>query len=360
MASRTRLIRRLLVIAGVLCVCIVTASCWGNSNPQDTLSPRGPVAHDQKALFYPIFWIAAVVFFGVEGLLLYTLYRFRHRAGTDTLPRQTHGNTRLEIGWTIAPTLLLAIIAIPTVATLYNLEPKKTATSMEVNVVGHQWWWEFQYPDSGVVTANELHIPVGRRINLHLASVDVIHAFHVPELAGQLDVVPNHNNEMWLQADSANTYLGQCTQFCGASHAFMRFRVVAQNQSDFDAWVAAQKVGAAVPTDPKAKAGYDLFTNISQPFNVIAPKIPRDPPTASCASCHMVNGDKTALGKVGPNLTHLQSRTTFAGASLEMTAENLAKWIRNPRDIKPDAIMPHMQLTDEQIDDLVAYLQTLK
>ncbi|MHB8578009.1 MAG: cytochrome c oxidase subunit II, partial [Dehalococcoidia bacterium] len=318
--------------------CAASSACWG-TNPQDTLSPRGPVAHDEKALFYPIFWIAVVVFFLVEGLLVYCLIRFRHKPGTDVLPKQVHGNTRLEIGWTIAPTLLLAIISIPTVATIYNLAPKNTADSINVTVVGHQWWWEFQYPDLGVVTANELHIPTGRRINLTLHSIDVIHAFHVPELAGQLDVVPGHSNEMWIQSDKPGTFYGQCTQFCGASHAFMRFRVMADAQPDFDTWVAAQKAPPIAPTGAATK-GSQLFAN------------------GACIGCHTIQG--VSQGKVGPNLTHFGSRTTLAGASLDNTPANVQKWIHNPQAVKPQAKMPNLHLSDQDVADLVKYLETLK
>ncbi|HLZ71222.1 MAG TPA: cytochrome c oxidase subunit II [Dehalococcoidia bacterium] len=356
MASRTRLLRRYLASASLLLTVIATTACWG-TNPQDTLAPRGPVARDQKALFYPAFWIAVVVFFVVEGLLVYAVIRFRHRRGDpdDRLVKQVHGNTRIEIAWTIAPTLLLALLAIPTVATVYNLEPKRTADSIQVNVVGHQWWWEFQYtdypdpntPSKFVTTANELHVPVGRRVNITLKSVDVIHAFFVPSLAGQLDAVPGHNNQMWLQADHAGEYLGQCTQFCGSSHAFMRFRVIADD--DFNGWLTSQQAPPVAPT-AATQAGARLFA--TQTFSNPGHK------AGACYGCHAIN--TVSQGNVGPNLTHFASRGTFAGASLDRTPENIARWLRDPQSVKPDAIMPNLGLSDQEIADLVAYLESLK
>jgi cytochrome c oxidase subunit 2 len=328
----------LLIVGALLTAVLVSSACWG-TNPQDTLAPRGPVARDQKALFYPAFWVAVVIFFLVEGLLVYAVIHFRHRGGEPGLPRQIHGNTRIEIIWTIAPTLLLVAFTIPTVAAVYNLQPKKTADSIEVKVVGHQWWWEFQYTDLGVVTANELHIPVNRRVNLTLTSIDVIHAFYVPQLAGQLDVVPGHENEMWIQADNPGTYLGQCTQFCGTSHAFMRFRVMAQQGQDFDAWVANQKAPPVAPTDATA-AGAKTFAN------------------GACIGCHTI--ETVSQGKVGPNLTHFASRTTLAGATLDRTDADIAKWLRDPPAVKPESKMPNLHLSEQDIANLVQYLDSLK
>src|SRR5579883_798714 len=184
MASRSRLLRRVVQALPLLLLTLAIAGCIGSKNPQDTLSPRGPSAHDAKTLFYVAFWIAVVIFFFVEGAIIFLVWRYRHRPGVDRLPRQVHGNTRMEIGWTIAPTLLLGILAIPTVATVYHLAPSAHAgpNTLNVTVVGHQWWWEFDYPDLGVTTANELHIPVNTSVVLTMKSVDVIHAFYVPAL----------------------------------------------------------------------------------------------------------------------------------------------------------------------------------
>lgn len=349
MPARVRPFRTLLIVACAVLVALLFSACLGSKNPQDTLAPRGPVAHDQKQLFYPIFWIAVVIFVAVEGLFLYALFRFRHRRGQeDILPKQVHGNTRMEIGWTIAPTLLLAIIAIPTVATIYNLRPKNVNNPLNVTVVGHQWWWEFKYDDLGITTANELHIPAGRRVNISLQSKDVIHAFHVPSLAGQIDAVPGHDNLMWLEAANPGTYLGQCTQFCGESHAFMRFRVIADSTDDFTAWVANQQAPPVAPTGD-AQAGAQLFANGT--FTVKGTQY-------QCVACHTIQG--VSQGQVGPNLTHFASRTTLAGSTLENTPDQVMRWLRNPPGVKPGSIMPNLQLTQQQIDDLTAYLESLK
>jgi len=337
MPSRTRLLRRLVIVGTILTAALALTACVGSPNPEDTLSPHGTVARDQQQLLIVAFWIAGVIFFVVEGLLVYSVYRFRRRGREPGLPRQIHGNTRIEIIWTIAPTLLLVFLTIPTVATIYRLEPKTTPDSLQVRVVGHQWWWEFQYTDKGVVTANELHIPLNTRVNLTLNSADVIHAFFVPELAGQLDVVPGHNNVMWIESDRPGTYLGQCTQFCGTSHAFMRMRVMVD--PDFDTWLANQKAPPAAPTAANV-AGAKAFAN------------------GQCVNCHAVTG--VSQGLVGPNLTHFGSRTTLAGATLDNTPENVAKWLRNPADVKPEAKMPNYHLSEQDINDLVTYLESLK
>jgi cytochrome c oxidase subunit 2 len=349
MPARVRPLRTLLIVVGIVLATVLLGACQGSSNPQDTLSPQGPVARTQTTLFYTVFWIAVVIFFAVEGTLLYVMFRFRHRRGPEEiLPKQVHGNTRMEIGWTIAPTLLLAIIAIPTVATIYNLRPSEKNNPLHVTVVGHQWWWEFKYDELGITTANEMHIPANRPVNITLQSKDVIHAFHVPSLAGQIDAVPGHDNLMWLQADNPGTYLGQCTQFCGESHAFMRFRVIADAPNDFDAWAANQKAGPVAPTG-NTQAGAQLFATGS--FTVNGTQY-------QCIACHTIQG--VSQGQVGPNLTHFDSRTTFAGATLDNTPDEVARWLHNPQAIKPGAIMPNLHLTDQQIADLVAYLESLK
>ena len=285
-----------------------------------------------------------------KGTLIYFAIHYRHRPGRDFLPRQVHGNTRVEIGWTIAPTLLLALLAIPTVATIYHLAPshQEDSNTLQVTVVGHQWWWEFDYPDQKVVTANELHIPAGRSVVLTLQSVDVIHAFYVPELAGQIDAIPGHHNQLWIEADQPGTYLGQCTQFCGASHAFMRFHVMADSPSDWNAWVANQQQPPATPSG-NAAAGAQLYATGSFAVGKV---------TYQCIACHSITG--VSQGNVGPNLTHFASRTTFAGSTLDNTDANIMTWLQNPGAVKPGVDMPNLHLTSDQISNLVAYLDTLK
>jgi cytochrome c oxidase subunit 2 len=357
MIARIRRLRYPLSCIPLLLLVIVVSGCIGNSNPQDTLSPAGAAAADSKRLFYPAFWIAVAIFFLTEGALLLAVFRFRHRgAPSDRLPKQVHGNTRLEVAWTIAPALLLAILAVPTIATIFHLRPSNEGDPLNVTVIGHQWWWEFRYPDLGVVTANELHIPTHRRINLVLQSGDVIHIFYVPRLAGGMDNVPGHNNTMWIEANQEGVYQGQCTQFCGASHAFMRFKVFADSPQNFDAWVQHQKEGPVNPATLPDQGNQVTYTYNGKPgtpaggLKVFA--------NNACIGCHAITG--VANGMVGPNLTHFGERTSLAGASLANTPDNVARWIHNPQEVKPEAKMPNLHLSDEEIANLVAYLESLK
>lgn len=315
------------------------AAC-GRNLPQDSLDPAGPYAEKIHALFVPVFWIAAGVFFLVEGALVYLLLRYRRRRDRDAIPPQVHGNTRLEIAWTILPAVILTAIAVPTVRTIFELA-RVPDEALEVRVIAHQWWWEFRYSDLEVETANELHIPTDRPVVVRLESADVIHSFWVPRLAGKQDNVPGRTNTLVLQADEPGTYRGQCAEFCGLSHANMRFRVIAEEPAQFEAWVQAQRRPAEDPPGGLATMGAELFQ------------------TVGCAACHTIGGTP-AQGQVGPDLTHIASRTTFAGATFDRTEENLARWLDNPDAMKPGAKMPDLGLTPEQIEALVAYLGTLE
>jgi cytochrome c oxidase subunit 2 len=212
---------------------------------------------------------------------------------------------------------------------------------MDVNVIGHQFWWEFQYPDANVTTANELHLPVGRTVNLVLHSDDVIHSFWIPALGGKRDAFPSHTNYIWLTPDSVGEFPGQCYQLCGYSHGNMRERAIIQSQADFDAWLSAQQQPAAQPTEGNAAEGAQLFQQ------------------RGCAGCHTIEGTP-AQGKVGPNLTHFASRGTFAGSIFDNNAENIRTWLHDPPAAKPGSIMPNLGLNDHELDVLVAYLQSLR
>lgn len=324
---------------------LLLMACAPNA-PQDTLRPAGPIAERINSLFWPVFWIGVAIFVLVEGALLWAILRYRDR-GQTTGPQQTHGNTRLEIAWTAAPTLLLAFfVAIPTVATIASLSRKPTGDIVDVKVTAHQWWWEYEYPELGVLTANELHIPLDKPVFIALESDDVIHSFWVPRLAGKQDVVPGRTNHMTIEAAEPGVYPGQCTEYCGLSHANMRLVVVAESQEDFDAWVAGQKLAARSPADPLARQGENIFLTGSWP-------------NGTCAACHTVAGT-TAQGKVGPDLTHLAARSVFAGAMFERTPENLARWLGNPPGVKAGSRMPRLGLSREEIEALVAYLESLR
>jgi cytochrome c oxidase subunit II len=349
--TRTR--RRLWALLGP--AALLLAAC-SQPYPYNSLAPAGPVAQKQKDLYLLVFWIAVVVFVLVEGALVYAAIRFRRRRA-DELPVQVHGNTRLEIIWTILPALLLAGIAVPTVAAIFDLARAPT-NAVQVTVTGNQWWWHVRYPngeglEDDVVTANEIHIPVGRPVLLTLTSRDVIHSFKVPRLAGTQDLIPGRTETLTFQADIPGTYQGECAEYCGESHANMRFIVVAEPASEFETWLADQGQAAAEPPeggDPAA--GLEVFSN----------PLPQGPPPGSpfgaCIGCHAVEG--VGGGDVGPDLTHFGSRKVFAGGILENTPENVARWLRNPDAVKAGSKMPNYRLTEDQIEDLVAYLESLE
>ncbi|MBI4338311.1 MAG: cytochrome c oxidase subunit II [Chloroflexi bacterium] len=335
---------QLIGVGLVLTMVLFLVGC-ATSYPQSTFDAAGPVAKKQLDLYLFLFWAALGVFVVVEGLLLYTTIRFRRRPGQQATPPQVHGNTRLEVAWTLAPAILVGVIGVLTVRTIFDLAAPPPAMApgeepLQVSVVGYQWWWEFQYADLGVTTANELHVPVGRAVRLALQSNDVIHSFWVPKLAGKTDVIPNQANTMWFRADRAGTYFGQCAEFCGIAHAQMRFRVVAEPEEAFAAWVSAQKQPPASPVG--------LGTQGAQVFA-----------SRGCAACHTIEGT-TAHGRVGPDLTRVGSRQTLAAGALANTPENLARWLRNPQDVKPGAKMPNLGLSQDEIAALVAYLDGLR
>jgi cytochrome c oxidase subunit 2 len=259
--------------------------------------------------------------------------------------RQFHGNARLEVLWTIIPVVIVIIIAVPTFDRIFAIAEDPPADALDVVVVGHQFWFEFQYPEEGFVTANEIHIPVDRAASFKLRSNDVIHSFWVPQLFGKVDVVPGHENHVWFTPDTAReeAYLGQCYELCGLSHANMRFRVFVDTQQQYDAWVQRMKSGRAAPTGD-AQAGEQVFLR------------------QACIGCHTIDGT-TAAGKVGPNLTHVGGRTTIAAGVLANTPENLTRWIRNSSSVKPGSLMPeqtHALLNDQDLQAIVTYLQSLK
>ena len=308
--------------------------------PYNSLEPAGSVARKQADLFWLVFWIAAVVFVLVEGALVYALWRFRRRSPDDR-PRQVHGNTRLEIAWTIIPALLLAGVAVPTVGTIFDLAEAPEG-AMRIEVRGHQWWWEIRYPEFELVTANEVHIPTGEQVVMEMTSDDVIHSFSVPRLAGKQDVVPGRINTLNLAADEPGTYRGQCQEFCGLSHANMKFRVIAHEPADFEVWVQQQIADAAAAPSPEIE-------------RIV---------TGTCMACHGIGGLESATGQPpttpAPDLTHVGSRQTIAAGLLPNTPEGLATWLRDPPDVKAGSRMPDYDLNEDEIEALVEYLGSLK
>lgn len=343
--------RRRWAFAALAALAAMAMSACAEEAPQDYLEPAGPYAREADQLWDIVFPIAVVIFFIVEALLVFAVVRYRHRPGRRAA--QFHGNTRVEVLLTAVPALILAGIAVPTVGTIFDLAHEPPG-ALEVKVIGHQFWFEYQYPEHDVVTANEMHIPVDTPVRVELegdtdnglGASEVIHAFWVPRLAGKHDVVPGRSAHILLQADEPGEYLGQCTEYCGLSHANMRVRVIAQSQSDFEQWLEDQAQPAAEPSEDLAAEGAELFRGgdgaISQP----------------CTNCHVVEPGSPAT--VGPNLAHFGSREWFAGAMLVNNDENLAEWLRDPPGMKPGSLMPDLGLSEDQIRALVAYLQSLE
>jgi len=340
---------------------VLLAGCVGNPT-QSTLKVHGAMARLENTLFVPVFWIAVGVFCLIAGLVLYCVFRFRARS-EDEAPKQVHGNTKFEIAWTIAPAVLLVCIAIPTVKFTFDLNDFPSNAPV-INVIGHRWWWEMDYTNPAnsnqVVfdTATELHIPINTKVIITLTSDDVIHNFWVPELAGKLYAIPGRHNKMVLEADTANTYYGQCSEFCGTSHANMRLTVVAQTPAAYAAWFAAQEAPPVMPvaTTATATGNFAASTPAGNAANVAAGF--NDFKIIGCAGCHTING--ISDGVVGPNLTHFKSRALFAGAIFANTDPNLRLWLQDPPLQKPGSVMPDLHLSETQITDLIAYLDTLK
>ena len=334
--------RRMLMFAA-LAIASVAAACGGDF-PQSSLLPQSDVAREIDSLFRGIFWWAMVVFVVVEGALIVAIIRFRERPGAPK-PRPVHGHTLLEIGWTLAPAIILIFIGVPTMITLWRIDRPPERSEVRVEVVGHQWWWEFNYPDLGITTANELHVPVGKTVDLRLRSADVIHSFWFPRVAGKRDLVPGRVNQLWFTPDSVGVYPGQCAEFCGTSHALMAMRLHVEAEEDFERW-AEQQLREAVEIeeagDPLVSVGRDLFFG-----------------AGGCISCHQIRGT-VAAGVLGPDLTHVGGRETIAAGVLENTLDNLASWIKDPHDVKPGNLMLDMGLDDEQARQVAAYLLSLE
>ena len=357
---------------------LVLAACADNA-PLDTLEPKGPEARSIDNLVNPVFMIAGVVFVLVQGGVLFLAWRYRKRKDDDgSLPTQTHGNFKLEIGWTILPALLLAGVGGASVLTLLDLEETPEG-AREITVVGQQWWWEYRYDVDGdgtddIVTANDLVIPAGQPVSLTITSRDVIHSFWIPGLNGKRDAVPGREHPLQMEADEPGVYRGQCTEYCGLSHGYMRMRVVALSEADYEAWEQNQLGGAQVPSSDLAKEGMDVFRT-------------------SCTGCHLVSGPggnddiytgTAQIAGAAPNLTHFASRGIFAGGVYDLWVDqngngeidldelgqqlnvaDLRAWLHDPPARKPmypqgGRGMPNLNLTDEQIKALVAYLETLE
>ena len=331
-------VRRLFAVLAVATAGLIACAC--SETPQTAFNPRSEYADDGLNLFIVVIWFGVIIGVLVEGVLIWAAIQYRRRP-RDPLPPQIHGNTIIEILWTTGPVIVVGYILFITLPVIFSTQAPAPPSSMDVEVIGHQFWWEFQYPDANVVTANELHLPVGQTANLILQSDDVIHSFWIPALGGKRDAFPGHTNFIWMTPNSTGEFPGQCYQLCGYSHGNMRERAIIESSTDFQAWLKSQQQPVVQPTDPTAVEGGQLFQ------------------TRGCAACHAINGTP-AQGKVGPNLTHVASRGVIAGSVLQNTTQDMRVWLKDPPGVKPGSIMPNLGLNDHELDVLVAYLQSLK
>lgn len=327
----------------LLAVPLLASSCgwvgWDWNTPMTTVVPKSDFGKTTHEIFMLISWWTLGIFILVEGALLYACWRFRDRPGAP-IPKQVHGHSVLEVSWTIAFAVILLIFAIPTIRVIFKTQEAPAATALRVEVAGHQWWWEFRYPGLKIATANELHLPVGETVAFHLNAPDVIHSFWIPQLGGKRDVVPHRVNQLVMTPEVAGEYPGQCAEYCGISHANMRFRVIVHDKGEFEKWVRAQQAPPVEPTDPLAQQGKQLFSS------------------SACVGCHTIAG--VSAGRIGPDLTHFGSRKTFAGGIMAVTPGALAKWVETPEHMKPGALMPNLGMKGEQSKALAAYLLSLK
>jgi cytochrome c oxidase subunit 2 len=411
---------RVLGTTGITIALALALAACRESYPNTTFVPHSEYGRAIDFLWDRLLLLGTIVFILIEGALIYIMIRYRRR-GSDERPPQTHGNVIIEVIWTLIPAFILLFIAIPTVRTVFTTQAKVAAGALEIDVIGHQWWWEFKYPEYGITTANEIYLPVGRTVNFKLNSNDVIHSFWIPQLGGKRDVVTNRTNYIWLTPDSTmqpSVWNGFCAEYCGASHAKMRFRVFTVKPDQFASWVAHQRgpavFGAKASTGAAGTADtvrapvpntVSLASTGTLPPGYIYPReqlpdyarphtpIPSDVTftkgltgnavrgqqvysSAACIGCHTIAGNPMSVGNIGPNLTHFGSRSTIGAGSFPNSPAYLALWIKNARAMKPGILMPTLGkneydpqlktrvttggLDDQQIADIVAYLSSLK
>lgn len=302
------------------------------------LTPVSPQAQALSKLFVVSLIVCAVILAIIVGLIVWCVLRFRDREGAGE-PSQTHGNTKLEFSWTLASIAVLVFLFVLTVRAMGVSDPPATRDP-DFTVIAHQWWWEVRYAD-GTTIANEIHIPTQKDILVRVESADVIHSFWMPQLGRKMDAIPGHPNHVWIRADAPGVYAGACSEFCGAQHAWMRIRVVAQSPEEFHEWLAHQAKPAAAPTGGLAARGLKVFRE------------------KTCVNCHDVRGvDQNT--QVGPDLTHFASRATLGSGVLKNDAANLRRWLTNPQAIKPGCHMPDFHLKNSEVEDLAAFIETLK
>jgi cytochrome c oxidase subunit 2 len=424
--------RRLAKAALTVALPSLIAGCV--QNPNSVFHSRTDFNRDVGGLFSLLIWLGLLVFVFTEVMLIWAMWKYRHRPGTPRQPEQVHGNTRLEILWTVIPAVVLAVIAVPTVQATFKTQGRARADALQIEVIGHQWWWEFKYPQYGVVTANEVYLPIGRTVNFALKTHDVLHSFWIPALGGKRDVVNNRTNYLWFTPDSTteDAFNGFCAEFCGVSHANMRFKAYTVSAEQFASWIAHQQrpatfnppptipagpgqvqppvagqippnrpAGAAPPAGTQRldtvtasiQAGFVGFARERMPAHAMPnTPVPREAvfdtalvgdsvrgaqfvATGSCLGCHTIKGVPTMIGTAGPNLTHVGSRLTIGAGLFPNDRRHMGAWIKNARAMKPGVNMPaqargqydpvtkltlKVGYTEQQIADMVAYLQALK
>jgi cytochrome c oxidase subunit 2 len=346
-AVASRVAGILVILAGILFAAGLCAANAPTDNPIPKIfEPHSTPADSIYHLSLFVLVITGAIFLVVFSLLAFVVVRFRNRtADAGREPPQVYGSTQIELAWTVIPVLIVVVLFLATARVIHVVQDAaKPATAVEITAVGHQFWWEFRYPAYGIVTANELHIPVSDPAQptptfLKLLSADTDHSFWIPQLAGKTDLIPNRVNEMWMDPHRTGIYLGQCAQYCGTQHAKMLLRVSVDTPEGFAAWVRAQREPGI--QDEKEIAGRRVFE------------------TTACMNCHAVEGT-AATGRFGPDLTHLMSRATIASGATENNEEKLRLWIENPDAVKPGSLMPGMKLSQADLGALVRYLETLR
>jgi cytochrome c oxidase subunit II len=311
-------------------------------------APQGPVAREIVPLYWIMFGAAVVVLAIVDGALIYAGIKFRERPGVPA--KQFHGHNLLELAWTVIPTLMVITFSVLSFQRLLVLNDVNTGAEMTIKVHARQWSFTYEYPNdpmfklsdgSALQTAEEMHIPVDTKVKLEITSQDVIHAFYVPTLGGQKDAVPGRTTTLWIQADHAGSFKGQCAEFCGDGHADMLITVVAHPKTEYADWAKSAVADADRLNSPATKEGRELFLSLA------------------CAGCHTVAGTPAA-GKIGPELTHVASLPDILGILKPVNAQNLHTWIKDPQKVKPGTLMPTLGLDDATIDKIVSWLLTLK
>jgi cytochrome c oxidase subunit 2 len=336
-----------IILAGCL---LASQPVFGNSqDPSQMPNMFKPQSTPAESIFHLsvfVLAITAVIFVVVFSLLTYSVIKFRRRPNDDGLePPPVYGSNQIELAWTVIPVLIVLVLFLATARVIHGIQQaERPAEAIEVIVIGHQFWWEFRYPALGVVAANELHVPVSDPSHptptfITLLSADTDHSFWVPSLAGKTDLIPNHENHMWIDPNGPGIFVGQCAQYCGTQHAKMLLRVYVDSRDQFKQWVQEQSKPAQV--SESAKEGRRIFE------------------TTACINCHAVSGT-VADGRFGPDLTHLMSRDTIASGAATNTFENLRSWIHDPETIKPGSLMPAMNLNQRDLDAVTAYLETLR